>query len=1038
MPSDYAKITEENKKKYGTDIGRYGQVLLANLYSDRTHFVYELLQNAEDAKAKWVNFHLFKDRLKVCHNGRPFNHDDIIGICGLVEGTKKEDLMQIGKFGIGFKSVYAYTCTPMIYSDNESFTVENYVLPQGIEKVELKDNETLFIFPFNHNEISPEQTFKDISRRLRELGPQILLFLNNIEEINWDIEGEESEIYIRNSKPQGGNLREVYIISKVGNKKDKDEEWLIFERPIKQKDKDVSKLKVEVAFKMDREGKDKEKVIIPADNSYLVVFFPTEKETHLKFLIQGPYKTTPARDNIPKEDEWNKELIKETALLVADSILKIRKLGLLTVDFLNILPISEDDFPKDHMFFPIYNAVLNKLKSDEKLLPSSGSRHISANQAFLARGKGLIDLLKTKQLSLLFKKQNARWLNSNITQDKTPELKKYLLEKLKVIEVDPEKFANQFTEEFIKEQSDEWVIGFYVFLKDQKSLWEFYWSSLRSKPFIRLENNIHVAFLKDRDKPKAYLPGNSDSSFPTVKKFITENKKAREFLEKLGLSEPDKIAEVIEVILPKYQKDNIDVSEEENLTDVRKILQALSEGEKTRLTHRLQDTAFLVAYNNKTEEISYKKPSEIYLSEIYTGNNELETYFEGNCNVYFLGNSYRDFKKEQLLKLGCLDNIPVKYREPGGDGNIIIRNWHGDHKRGLNGFDPDCEIAELEHTLMHITVAKAQIVWKMLEQYHQSIYGTVESCGRQDYSNSKKNNQHSKMGKLVCEKKWLPDKNGDFRKPAELLLSELPDDFEKDSLKVKNLAGNLRMKKDIEQEYLAQLSESERENFEFAKEMTDEEVELIKKRRKQKGEDQEKIGDEDVNYAQEFVAAFNCPQRGRPEDNRIPPGPIFDPNRRKEKTQEEIEEDINNEPPIIERFKRVPIKKWERKNNEVRIFLKEQYSGKCQICDYTFIKRDGELYFEGLYMVSRTKRAWIDRPGNVLCLCANCCAKFEHGQIEAGNILEQISRFKYSNESGWSNAIIKIKLCMEDIELKFSERHILDLQEMLKFEMKEY
>ena len=41
-----------------------------------------------------------------------FNERDVRGVCGVGEGTKAEDLTQIGKFGIGFKSVYAYTFNP--------------------------------------------------------------------------------------------------------------------------------------------------------------------------------------------------------------------------------------------------------------------------------------------------------------------------------------------------------------------------------------------------------------------------------------------------------------------------------------------------------------------------------------------------------------------------------------------------------------------------------------------------------------------------------------------------------------------------------------------------------------------------------------------------------------------------------------------------------------------------------------------------------------------------------------------------------------
>ena len=52
MASDYPSIRKDNERRYGTDIGRIGPMLLAHRYDDRTHFIYELLQNAEDALAK--------------------------------------------------------------------------------------------------------------------------------------------------------------------------------------------------------------------------------------------------------------------------------------------------------------------------------------------------------------------------------------------------------------------------------------------------------------------------------------------------------------------------------------------------------------------------------------------------------------------------------------------------------------------------------------------------------------------------------------------------------------------------------------------------------------------------------------------------------------------------------------------------------------------------------------------------------------------------------------------------------------------------
>ncbi len=79
MASNYKAICEENQRRYGTDIGRIGPMLLADRYDDRTHFIFELLQNAEDALGRRddstgprkVTFELAPTRLSVSHFGMP-------------------------------------------------------------------------------------------------------------------------------------------------------------------------------------------------------------------------------------------------------------------------------------------------------------------------------------------------------------------------------------------------------------------------------------------------------------------------------------------------------------------------------------------------------------------------------------------------------------------------------------------------------------------------------------------------------------------------------------------------------------------------------------------------------------------------------------------------------------------------------------------------------------------------------------------------------------------------------------------------------
>ena len=120
MALNYRKIRAEKKLEYGTKVGNVGRHL-AGLYADRSHFMLELLQNAEDALGKrgreWqgaraVSFRLTKDELLFKHSGRPFDEADVRGICEIGESDKAEDDTAIGRFGIGFKSVYNVTDRP--------------------------------------------------------------------------------------------------------------------------------------------------------------------------------------------------------------------------------------------------------------------------------------------------------------------------------------------------------------------------------------------------------------------------------------------------------------------------------------------------------------------------------------------------------------------------------------------------------------------------------------------------------------------------------------------------------------------------------------------------------------------------------------------------------------------------------------------------------------------------------------------------------------------------------------------------------------
>ena len=94
---------------------------IIQLYTDKSHFVYELLQNAEDAEAKSILFAQYTDRLEVFHDGRPFTSQNFQGLCDIGKSDKADNLNQIGEFGVGFKSVFGICDTVRLYSVPEYY-----------------------------------------------------------------------------------------------------------------------------------------------------------------------------------------------------------------------------------------------------------------------------------------------------------------------------------------------------------------------------------------------------------------------------------------------------------------------------------------------------------------------------------------------------------------------------------------------------------------------------------------------------------------------------------------------------------------------------------------------------------------------------------------------------------------------------------------------------------------------------------------------------------------------------------------------------
>ena len=998
MPSDYDKIRSDNIEEYGK--GKRHLAFLGRLYTDRTHFVFELLQNAEDAEASQILFKLFEDRLEVTHDGRPFNESDVKGVCGIDEGAKAEDLTQIGKFGIGFKSVYAYTTKPEIHSGDESFKIEDYVRPYAVKPRRIGDPwTTLFVFPFDAPSVDPETACQEIGECLCNLNARILLFLRNIKEIDYELLDTDG-VYLREETGRC-SARQVEILGQKSGPEES-ESWLIFEKPVTVPDKS-RKVPVEVGFRIENDPKDKKERIVRIDRSPLIVYFPTEKDTRLGFLINGPYRTTPARDNIPEHDAWNKKLIKETAELVVKSLRQLKEMDLLSVSLLGALPIRMDDFSETSFFYPIFSKVRRALM-DEELLPADDGTFVAARNAKIARGVGLTQILNQVQLSELFQSNNEiKWLSTGITQDRTPDLRFYLTSELEVDEIDPNAFARQISRQFLARQDDVWFIRFYEFLSGQKALWRpprWEYDSggiLRKKPILPLQDSTYVNPFRDDGSPKAYLAvrADIDTSLPIVKLALSENKDARHFLSQLGIPELDLVAEVIEKILPKYLDDRFTVSIKESRRDLKEIERAYetdSQEKKRRLWKRLSKTPFIPAERPHSGKTVYRRPCQVYF-----GNEELHMYFSENDSFACVNLSHP--QSELFSNLGVRESVRIRRRAVNRDNHVTIHNQHSQHKRGLNGFDPTIKVDGLKFAIDTPTPQRSAFIWnKITVPNSDCIRGVVEKSTRQTYEGSRREDEVSEFGKLLMNTAWLPGPDGNMYKPSALTLEDLPESFVRDE----KLADCLGMKKDI----VAQLAEESgisEESLEYARQIDELPPEVQKKVVSFLKENQE-------NQA-EF------PQRS-----------TTNPERRQERLKEHMGNASDKEYETRPRSARTS-----RASIDPNTWLRNLYTNDsdqmvCQICkkEMPFRKRDGEHYFEAVETLS-SEYFGKEHEVQFLALCPLCAAMYQEF-VKRDEEQEEKLYNALRNAEGLE---VPVKLGQRETSVRFVERHWLDMKTVL-------
>ena len=267
--------------------------IFEDFYPDQAHFVFELLQNAEDAGATKAAFTLLPDGCRFEHNGtRDFTEADVRAITGIHNSTKNKVPDQIGKFGVGFKSVFVYTLSPIIHSGEFSFRISRLVLPEPVEPDSDARGKTLFWLPFNNPKKTPEAAYAEVEAGLRELAETTLLFLTHLEAICWEI-GQDSSGDVLRIQHSDYHFE---VLKQSGGETTSTSHFLKFDQPVEG----LEKQRVAVAFALDfmpgvqqfdsKKPLGRQLRVIPASPGTVAVFFPAEKETSgLRFHLHAPF-----------------------------------------------------------------------------------------------------------------------------------------------------------------------------------------------------------------------------------------------------------------------------------------------------------------------------------------------------------------------------------------------------------------------------------------------------------------------------------------------------------------------------------------------------------------------------------------------------------------------------------------------------------------------------------------------------------------------------------------------------------------------------
>ncbi|KAF2232981.1 hypothetical protein EV356DRAFT_487514 [Viridothelium virens] len=327
---------DENSK----DLERALKLISDELYSTPTHFVLELVQNADDNKyapgvtAKLVFLYRDDGFLWIACNERGFEAEHVRSICRFHQSTKSVEESEkglIGEKGIGFKSVFKVADTVWISSGPFHFRFDRdarlgMIAPVWDEQIpsnNLIKETTIFCM-----KIPDPDDRALVVQHLHAIEPELPLFLRNIRTIQvifQQLNKHVSENYSITRVRSNETSHDIKLVKR--NHKNETEETLLrlvsttcitVSMPYEKRREGVKHTFLEINFPLNVDGHPQ------LQNRPLYNFLPV-RAYGLPFILNADFLLSANREDVEHGKSWNHALLKYTIELFSMGVSRFNK-----------------------------------------------------------------------------------------------------------------------------------------------------------------------------------------------------------------------------------------------------------------------------------------------------------------------------------------------------------------------------------------------------------------------------------------------------------------------------------------------------------------------------------------------------------------------------------------------------------------------------------------------------------------------------------------------------------------------------------------